>query len=413
MLEVQGNGWFDSFIETAAYKRLEEPTSYLGWISRKIILLVDDIFAMFSSAYKKKRTEISNQIKLIHAQPAPEHPLQKPQTQAKNAGIIPKSVGGLEPEKSSVYLDTYIKSNIELEEEIEEENQVQEVAEIEQDLAADNSKEMVNQDKLIQPLQNPDAGTHFSAEEEAIKGFIESEFSDDDILLAMEDSLSREDCLSIIAKLRTDKPKSQMGFDLLPKEILDLHALSAAPVAPSEPNLILSAMSGPDSSNISFSSSFLASEQKTSPQMITDIIVNNNLPNDTCNNNISTWISQYGLKMLPKNPWDFQEGIGQTMYVSCNQTDRNGIHMAVKILVENAGIKGAIISWNNITTAIRKKEDTIEFFDPSGDIKISGSGRPAYVKVFSKAQQEDLIKLLLIKYSSAHKEDLLEIFPIS
>ena len=123
---------------------------------------------------------------------------------------------------------------------------------------------------------------------------------------------------------------------------------------------------------------FIASQDPVSPEMIEKLLLGVKHLVDTFANT-EDCIGQTNLNVA-ENPWSSQRDFGPTMQVSFDRHGKTGLSEAVKTLVEEKGICGAIITANGITTAMRKRGNVLEFFDPHGDSTLTHQGNAAYVQ---------------------------------
>lgn len=265
---------------------------------------------------------------------------------------------------------------------------------------------------------------------ETVRQSVKDMMHDDEIVNIMNVTLSEKVCRSLIAQIKEEEI-SLAAAQTTPPAVIE-NILPVTKIEPADPfqhtNLILCAdgmnqytpVPGKKQSVSAcapLACSFLASDKTSSSEMIQNLILANTYTDDL-HSFADEWLPKFHLEAPEDNPWPFQQPFyGAIMAVSFEQVcispegNDSGLIAAVKTLVENPHIRGAILNGNGITTAIRKKGDYIEFFDSHGDSTITKADNSAYIKGFKKDQQQGLVDLLRQRYPNMG-QNYIEVLPI-
>lgn len=387
------NGTLDAFIERAVHTRTDKtPHSLLPTLFNRLLQLIDDIFAYFSTEYVKRRELIHKRVADLSKQD--NHPLSPVVGKVKNV---------IEEQEE--------KSNEDAPKTVPDKPKANEKKIAPQIPAED--KKTTSQPDLAK--LHADKKADLEDTKKTLQDLFEQGLQEDEILMIVADGMPEQDARTILTQLKKEKEEKELPNKATP-DIAKIEQKKVPQNQVNYPTLILAAhgvnqyQSGGPAACTPLACAFIASKLPISSEMIEELILNNTYDKDTfaetenCIGNASLQVAQ--------NPWDFQRDFGPTLQVSFERQGPAGLSAAVKSLSDEKGIGGAIITGNGMTIAMRKQGNTLEFFDSHGDAALTGKGNAAYVQTFTKDQKELAVGFLEHRFPNIGFTPNIEIWPI-
>jgi hypothetical protein len=295
----------------------------------------------------------------------------------------------------------------------------QPIAQVKDQKKADEEKLEVLHEEIKKNDSTPKEKHPFEQQKEVmetLRVLVEDNMNEIEIINMMKESvgLAADHCKQLIAKINEQRKKTVQNDEV---KLDVLNGSLDGKIKPTYPVLILSEkelnqyLTGGTAACTPLACQFLASEQSASPPMIADLIVTNNYKKDTFVDT-EECIKNYHLR-LAENPWEDQRAKSKSMQVSFKRNAKMGIAAAVKSILNEPKIRGAIITANGLTIGMRKHDRRVEFFDSHGDATLTNQGNAAYIQVFAHDQAEQITNFLVSRFPDIEWAPAIEIWPIA